>query len=164
MTSRVGIGYDVHPFGGDGRLVLGGVTFDGPGLRGHSDGDVVAHAVADALLGAAGLGDIGTMFPASDDTWRGAHSVALLTIVAERVAAAGWFLANVDVAVAAEAPVLGPRVAEMVENLTGALVPLHEPLGRGLAVSVKPKRGEGIGFVGRREGIAAWAVALLDRG
>lgn len=153
MTMRVGLGFDVHPFGGEGPLVLGGVTIDGSGLVGHSDADVIAHAVADALLGAAGLGDIGTMFPASDDAYRGASSMRLLDDVVARVADEGWRVVNVDVVVAAEAPPLATHVAEMVSNLSGAL---------GAPTSVKPKRAEGVGAVGRGEGIAAWAIALLE--
>jgi 2-C-methyl-D-erythritol 2,4-cyclodiphosphate synthase len=156
LTGRVGLGFDVHPFAGDGPLVLGGVAVPGPGLAGHSDADVVAHAVADALLGAAGLGDLGTLFPDTDDGFRGADSLQLLAEVAERVAAAGWRLVNVDVAVVAEQPRLAPHVKEMAENLTSALASC------GGMVSVKPKRAEGLGALGRGEGIAVWAVALLE--
>jgi 2-C-methyl-D-erythritol 2,4-cyclodiphosphate synthase len=153
VNVRVGLGFDVHAFGGDGPLVLGGVTIpDGPGLVGHSDADVVAHAVADALLGAAGLPDLGTLFPASDDQHRGASSIALLRDVVARVADAGWSVGNVDVVVAAEQPRLAAHVGKMAEVLGTAV---------GGAVSVKPKRTEGVGAVGRGEGIAAWAVTLL---
>jgi 2-C-methyl-D-erythritol 2,4-cyclodiphosphate synthase len=154
VSIRVGLGFDVHAFGGDGPLVLGGVTIDdAPGLVGHSDADVVAHAVADALLGAAGLPDLGTLFPASDDRYRGASSIGLLQEVMTRVAAAGWQVANVDVVVAAEQPRLAPHIAAMSGTLAEVL---------GAPASVKPKRAEGIGAVGRGEGIAAWAVALLQ--
>jgi 2-C-methyl-D-erythritol 2,4-cyclodiphosphate synthase len=156
VTARVGLGFDVHPFGGDGPLVLGGVTLDGPGLAGHSDADVVAHAVADALLGAAGLPDLGTMFPADDDRYRDTSSIGLLRVVADAVAAEGWRVANVDVVVAAEAPQLAPHLAEMVAALQEALAVMHPD-----AVVVKPKRAEGLGAIGRAEGIAAWAVTLL---
>jgi 2-C-methyl-D-erythritol 2,4-cyclodiphosphate synthase len=156
VTSRIGLGFDVHPFGGDGPLVLGGVTLDGPGLAGHSDADVVAHAVSDALLGAAGLPDLGTLFPADDERYRGASSMALLRDVADAVAAEGWRVENVDVVVAAEQPPLASHVAEMVATVEQALEVL-EPV----AVAVKPKRAEGLGAIGRAEGIAAWAVALL---
>ncbi len=150
---RVGLGFDVHAFGGDGPLVLGGVTIpDGPGLVGHSDADVVAHAVADALLGAAGLPDLGTLFPASDDQYRGASSIVLLRDVAGRVADAGWHVGNVDVVIAAEQPRLAAYVGEMASLLAGVVDG---------AVSVEPKRTEGVGAVGRGEGIAAWAVTLL---
>jgi 2-C-methyl-D-erythritol 2,4-cyclodiphosphate synthase len=161
---RVGLGYDVHAFGGDGPLVLGGVTIEGSGLVGHSDADAVAHAVADAVLGAAGLPDLGTLFPSDDDQWRGASSIELLRDVAQRVRAEGWWVGNVDVVVAAEEPRLAPHVDAMAANLVAALRVAAEPMGDGIHVRVKPKRGEGIGAIGRSEGIAAWAVALLDRG
>jgi 2-C-methyl-D-erythritol 2,4-cyclodiphosphate synthase len=155
---RIGLGFDVHPFASasdaDRPLVLGGVTIPGAsGLVGHSDADVVAHAVADALLGAAGLADLGTLFPASDERYRGAFSVELLCEVVNRVRAAGWAAVNVDVVVAAEQPKLAPHVEVMRANLEGVV---------GAPVSVKPKHAEGVGAVGRGEGIAAWAVALLE--
>jgi len=159
VSLRVGLGFDVHPFGGappadDRRLVLGGVTIDGaPVLVGHSDADVVAHAVADALLGASGLPDLGTLFPASDETYRDASSIELLREVMAKVAAAGWRVGNVDVVVAAEQPRLAPHLSAMRANLEAVLD------GR---VSVKPKHAEGVGAIGRGEGIAAWAVALLE--
>jgi len=157
MSSRVGLGFDVHPFGeGDEPLVLGGVIFEGPGLVGHSDADVIAHAVADALLGAAGLPDLGTQFPAAEDRYRGASSIGLLREVAEMVAAAGWRVGNVDVVVAAEQPRLASHVPAMVSALQGALAAVRPE-----TVTVKPKRAEGMGAIGRAEGIAAWAVALL---
>ena len=164
MRTRVGLGYDVHAFGGDGRLVLGGVVLEGRGLVGHSDADVVTHAVADAVLGAADLPDLGTLFPASDEQWRGVSSIELLRDVAGRVRAAGWWVGNVDVVVAAEEPRLGPHIDAMNANLVAALQAATEPLGEGIRVRVKPKRGEGMGAIGRAEGIAVWAVALLDRG
>jgi len=150
------MGYDVHPFGADGSrpLVLGGVTIDGRGLAGHSDADAVCHAVADALLGPAGLPDLGALFPASDDTYRDASSLALLRDVTARVADAGWSVVNVDVVVNAEEPRLAPHLGAMVQNVGDALGGAH--------VSITPKRGEGIGTVGRREGIQCWAVALLE--
>lgn len=150
---RVGLGFDVHAFGGDGPLVLGGVPIPGgEGLSGHSDADVVAHAVCDALLGAAGLPDLGTTFPASDEKYRGADSFTLLGEAVRQVAAAGWAAVNVDVVIAAERPNLGEHVGKMAQKLTDAV---------GAPVNVKPKRGEGVGAIGRGEGIAAWAVALL---
>ena len=150
---RVGMGFDVHAFGGDGRLVLGGIVIpDGPGLVGHSDADVAAHAVCDALLGAVGLPDLGTLFPASDERYRDAPSLELLRDVVQRVADAGWGAVNVDVVIAAERPNLAEHVSTMAEGL-GSVV--------GAPVNVKPTRGEGVGAVGRGEGIAAWAVALL---
>ncbi len=158
---RVGLGYDVHAFSTDDQparaLVLGGVTIGGsPGLAGHSDADAVAHAVADALLGPAGLPDLGTLFPASDDRYRDASSLELLRDVASRVEDAGWLVVNVDVVIAAEEPVLAPHIEPMKENLAGVL-------GNNVFVSVKPKRGEGVGAIGRAEGIAVWAVAMIER-
>jgi 2-C-methyl-D-erythritol 2,4-cyclodiphosphate synthase len=152
----VGLGYDVHVFADDdGRpLVLGGVTIEGRGLAGHSDADAVCHAVADALLGPAGLPDLGALFPASDDTYRDASSLVLLRDVVARVAAAGWSVANVDVVVNAEAPRLAPHLDAMCAAVGDALGGAH--------VSITPKRGEGIGAVGRGEGIQCWAVALLE--
>jgi 2-C-methyl-D-erythritol 2,4-cyclodiphosphate synthase len=155
--SRVGIGFDVHSLSDDPArpLRLGGVLFEGErGLAGHSDADVVAHAVADALLGAAGLGDLGELFPDTDERWRGADSMALLAEVAARVTGAGWRVRNVDVAVVLEAPKLAPRRAELEANLAAAA---------GGPVTVKAKRAEGLGALGRREGIACFAVGLLDR-
>jgi 2-C-methyl-D-erythritol 2,4-cyclodiphosphate synthase len=149
---RVGLGYDVHAVGGDRPLVLGGVPLDGPGLVGHSDADAVAHAVADALLGAAQLPDLGTLFPADDDRYRDADSIALLRDVVTRVTGAGWTVSNVDVVVVAEAPRLAPHREAMNAALSAAV---------GAPVNVKPKRGEGVGALGRGEGIAVTAVALL---
>ncbi|HUP86358.1 MAG TPA: 2-C-methyl-D-erythritol 2,4-cyclodiphosphate synthase [Acidimicrobiales bacterium] len=153
---RVGMGFDVHPFTDDPdrRLVLGGVELEGErGLVGHSDSDVIAHAVADALLGAAGIGDLGGLFPASDPTWKDADSIELLITVRDRVAAAGWSVLNVDCAVVLEAPKLAAHVRAMQDRLRGAA---------GADVSVKPKRAEGLGSLGRAEGIACWAVALVE--
>jgi 2-C-methyl-D-erythritol 2,4-cyclodiphosphate synthase len=154
VSARVGLGFDVHAFGGDGPLVLGGVSIPGAkGLAGHSDADVVAHAVADALLGATGLPDLGTLFPASDETLRGISSMALLRDVERRVHDAGWSVANVDVVIAAETPPLAAHVAAMSTNLAEVI---------GAPVSVKPKHTEGLGATGRGEGIAVWAVAMLE--
>ena len=152
MSLRVGLGYDVHAVGGAAPLILGGVRIDGPGLVGHSDADVIAHAVADALLGAAGLPDLGITYPASDDRYRNADSLTLLRDVTERVEAAGWTVENVDVVVTAEAPPLAPHLAAMTAKLCDVV---------GAPVGVKAKRGEGVGVIGRGEAIAAWAVALL---
>ncbi len=162
MNVRVGLGFDVHPFGGDGPLVLGGVTVEGPGLVGHSDADVAAHAVADALLGAAGLPDLGAQFPATDESLGGISSLELLRRVAIQVAAQGWGLGNVDVVIAAEQPSLAPHLVTMGANLAASLSLLAVG-GDAVAVTVKAKRGEGVGVVGRGEAIAAWAVALLVR-
>jgi 2-C-methyl-D-erythritol 2,4-cyclodiphosphate synthase len=165
VKNRVGLGFDVHPFGNEPPLVLGGVEIgDAPRLAGHSDGDAVAHAVADALLGPAGLADLGTLFPATDDRYRGADSMALLTEVAKKVAHDGWWVENVDVTIAAETPKLAPHVEAMATNVVATLSLLREPMGHGIAVSVRPKRGEGLGAIGRAEGIAVWAVVLLSRG
>ena len=161
-VSRVGLGFDVHPFASDGVLVLGGVELPGPGLAGYSDADAVAHAVADALLGAAALPDLGSLFPVGDERYRDASSIGLLRDVAGKVAARRWKLGNVDVVVAAERPSLAPYVRTMTDNLYHALVPLFPSPGAQNLVSVKPKRGEGLGAIGRSEGIAVWAVALLD--
>lgn len=150
----VGLGFDVHPFGTEGTLVLGGVRFEGePALAGHSDGDVVTHAVADALLGAAGMGDLGSMFPASEAQYAGADSLELLRQVVARVREEYW-VGNVDVVIAAEHPKLGPAVEAMQANLREAV---------GERVTVKPKFAEGLGTIGRGEGIAAWAIACLGR-
>jgi 2-C-methyl-D-erythritol 2,4-cyclodiphosphate synthase len=155
VTSRVGIGFDVHPFADDDKpLVLGGITFDGRGLAGHSDGDVIVHAVIDALLGAAGLGDIGEHFPDTDARWRGADSRTLLAAVRGMLDERGWSVANVDCSVVLDAPKLAPRRRELQEQLSSDV---------GAPVTVKGKRPEGLGALGRGEGIAAWAVALLDR-
>jgi 2-C-methyl-D-erythritol 2,4-cyclodiphosphate synthase len=165
MRNRVGLGFDVHPFGAEPPLVLGGVRIaDAPRLAGHSDGDVVAHAVADALLGPVGLPDLGTLFPAGDETLRDADSMQLLTEVVQRIAGHRWWVENVDIVVAAEQPQLAPHVEQMQANLLDVLAPLKEPMGHGINVSVRPKRAEGLGAIGRAEGIAAWAVALLSRG
>lgn len=154
---RSGIGYDSHRFA-DGRpLVLGGVVIPHPqGLAGHSDADVVAHAITDAILGAAALGDIGAHFPPDDDRWAGADSIGLLERAVELLAEAGLRPANVDVSVVCESPRLGPHVAAMRERLAAALgLPAT-------AVSVKGTTNERMGWVGRGEGIAALAVATVE--
>jgi 2-C-methyl-D-erythritol 2,4-cyclodiphosphate synthase len=164
MTARVGLGFDVHPFAAGRPLVLGGVTIEGAaGLAGHSDADVVAHAVADALLGAAGMPDLGTLFPASEDEHAGASSLGFLERVATRLRADGWTIINVDVVIAAETPRLAPHLAAMTKNLAHALAAAYHDDGV-VPISVKPKRAEGLGAIGRAEGIAAWAVALVERG
>jgi len=164
VTMRVGLGFDVHPFVEGRPLVLGGVTIaDAPGLDGHSDADVVTHAVADALLGAAGLPDLGTLFPASEDVHRGASSLGFLAEIAVRLRAEGWTVVNVDVVIAAETPRLAPHLAAMAERVSGVLDPVRRVPDPRVPVSVKPKRAEGLGAIGRAEGIAAWAVALLER-
>jgi 2-C-methyl-D-erythritol 4-phosphate cytidylyltransferase/2-C-methyl-D-erythritol 2,4-cyclodiphosphate synthase len=153
----VGVGYDVHPFAAGRRLVLGGVEFEGEGLLGHSDADICAHALCDAVLGGAGLGDIGRHFPDTDPRWKGISSLVLLREVAGKARAAGWRVANCDVTLAAARPKIAPRSEEMRARLA-------EALGVGPAqVNVKATTGEKLGFVGRGEGIAAHAVALLAR-
>ena len=147
---RIGIGYDSHRFADGRMLVLGGVQIEHEqGLDGHSDADVVTHAVIDALLGAAGLGDLGTHFPPDDETWRDADSVDLLRTV---VGMLDGPVANVDATVICEAPRLGSHRAEMERNLGEAI---------GAPASVKATSNEGMGFTGRGEGIACIAVALL---
>lgn len=153
---RVGIGYDSHRFAEGRRLVLGGIEIPhSRGLFGHSDADAVAHAITDALLGAAALGDIGTHFPPGDEAWRDADSMVLLARAAKLVRQAGFRPVNLDVTVVCEAPAIAPHVAAMRERLAATL---HlEPA----AVSIKGKTNEGMGWIGRGEGIAAMAVAAL---
>jgi 2-C-methyl-D-erythritol 2,4-cyclodiphosphate synthase len=152
-----GIGYDSHRMVAERPLVLGGVHIPHElGLEGHSDADVLAHAVIDALLGAAGLGDIGEHFPDTEEAWRGADSMQLLGAIMAMVSAGGLEIVNVDCTVVMEAPKLGPYRAAIRERLAHAL---GLPGGR---VNVKASSGEGIGFVGRGEGVAALAVATLQ--
>jgi len=148
---RVGIGYDSHRFAEGRELVLGGVRVEHEqGLAGHSDADVVAHAVIDALLGACGLGDLGSHFPPDDDQWRDADSLDLLRTVLGMLSGR---VANVDVSVICEAPRLADYREQMERNLSEVL---------GAPVNVKATSNEGMGFIGRGEGIAAIAVALVD--
>lgn len=155
---RVGIGIDAHAFATGVPLVLGGVVFDHPrGLAGHSDGDVIAHALIDAMLGAAGLGDIGLLFPSSDERWRGADSLDLLARAYGEVQKAGWRLVNADCVLVGEEPKIAARRAEMQDRLCGALA--VEP-GR---VTVRATTTDGLGFAGRGEGLTAQSVALLER-
>ncbi|MGC8627791.1 MAG: 2-C-methyl-D-erythritol 2,4-cyclodiphosphate synthase [Acidimicrobiales bacterium] len=153
MNLRVGHGFDIHPFSDDParQLVLGGARLEGPGLRGHSDADVVCHAVTDALLGAANLGDIGSLFPDTDPALEGADSLELLGKVVAKLGL-HWQVANVDCTVIAETPHLAAHREEMQSRLAAVV---------GAPVSVKAKRGEGLGALGRREGIACLAVALI---
>jgi 2-C-methyl-D-erythritol 2,4-cyclodiphosphate synthase len=151
---RIGIGYDVHRFGDGRRLVLAGVEIDGePGLVGHSDADVVAHAVMDALLGAAGEGDIGEHYPDDDPSFADADSIELLARVIGELRS--WSVVNVDVTVIAERPRLGPHKQQMAARLAGAMNV------EAACVNVKATTNEGMGFVGRGEGIAALAVAQI---
>ena len=157
MSVRTGLGYDSHRLVAGRRLVLGGVELASErGLAGHSDADVLTHAVIDALLGAAALGDIGSHFPDSDERWRDADSIELLRSAVALVRGAGFAVVNIDATVVMEAPKLGPARERMRERLAAALA-----LSVG-DVNVKATTGEGIGFVGRGEGVAALAVATLD--
>jgi 2-C-methyl-D-erythritol 2,4-cyclodiphosphate synthase len=154
---RIGIGYDVHRLIAGRPLVLGGVRIDHElGLDGHSDADVLAHAIVDALLGAAALGDIGRHFPDTDPEWKGADSMKLLGGVVDLVAEAGYRVGNVDAVVVLQRPKLRPHIDAMRERLADVL---GVAVGR---VSVKATTGEGMGFAGREEGAAAHAVCLLE--
>ena len=156
---RVGLGLDAHALEQGRPLVLAGVTFDHAyGLVGHSDGDVIAHALVDALLGAAGLGDIGSLFPAGDERWRGADSLDLLRDAYGRVREAGYSLVNADCVLVGEEPRIAPRRAEMRLRLAEVLG--VEPD----RVNVRATTTDRLGFTGRGEGLAAEAVALLERG
>jgi 2-C-methyl-D-erythritol 2,4-cyclodiphosphate synthase len=153
---RVGIGYDSHQFAWGRKLILGGVEIPHErGLAGHSDADAVAHAVTDAILGAAGLGDIGRMFPNDDPQWKNASSIQLLNKAFLKVVEAGFQFVHADVTVVIEQPRLAPHLEAMEENLAQALLtaPAH--------VSVKTKTNEGMGWIGRGEGVAVMAVATL---
>ena len=152
---RVGIGYDVHPLVAGRPLVLGGVHISHPaGLEGHSDADVLTHAVIDAVLGAAGLGDIGTLFPADDPEFKGASSLDMLGKVATLLAESGYRVENADCTVIAQEPRLHPHLAEMSANLAGRLGTVD--------VNVKGKSPEGVGALGAGAGIAALAVATVE--
>jgi 2-C-methyl-D-erythritol 2,4-cyclodiphosphate synthase len=155
---RIGLGIDAHAFADGIPLVLGGVRLDYPrGLAGHSDGDVIAHALTDALLGAAGLGDIGTLFPSDEERWRGADSLELLRIAYAHVREAGWVLVDADCVLVGEEPRIAAHRDEMSARLAEALSVQH---GR---VTVRATTTDGLGFTGRGEGLAAQAVALLGR-
>ena len=156
MKLRIGQGFDVHAFVAGRPLILGGerLPFD-LGLAGHSDADVLLHAITDALLGAAGLGDIGRLYPDNDERWRGADSLLLLRGAMQQVRTAGWRVGNVDATLICEAPKIAPHAAAMARNIAAALdIAASE-------VSIKGKTSEKLGFTGRREGIAAMAVVLL---
>jgi 2-C-methyl-D-erythritol 2,4-cyclodiphosphate synthase len=155
---RVGHGFDAHRFAEGRKLVIGGVDipFD-KGLLGHSDADVLLHAICDALLGAVGMGDIGQMFPDTDEKYRGISSMVLLERTAEAVYSKGYRVLNIDTTVAAQAPKLAPHVKTMNSNIAKAL---GVDVGQ---VSVKATTTEKMGFTGRGEGIAAWAVALMEK-
>ncbi len=151
---RIGQGVDLHRFSSDPDrpLVLGGLTFPGPGLEGHSDADAVCHALADALLSAVGEPDIGQLFPDDDPRWAGADSIELLTEAVRRATAAGWRAANADCTVVTDTPRLAPRRAEMEAGLSRIV---------GAPVRVKGRRPEGLGALGRGEGVMAIAVVLV---
>ena len=156
MSVRIGQGIDVHRFSEDPHrpLVLGGVQIEGArGLGGHSDADAVCHALADAVLGAGGLGDLGRHFPDTDPVWEGADSVALLTAVVHMAAEHGFACANADCTIIADTPRLAPHTEPMVERLSAVL---------GAPVSVKATRAEGLGALGRAEGVACLAVVLME--
>jgi 2-C-methyl-D-erythritol 2,4-cyclodiphosphate synthase len=155
---RVGTGFDAHALEAGVPLVLGGVAIDFPrGLAGHSDGDVIVHALIDAVLGAAGLGDIGSLFPSGDERWHGASSLDLLRIAWERVQAEGFEFANADCVLIGEQPRLAPHREEMRARVAAVL-------GVGAErVAVRATTTDGLGFTGRGEGLAAQAVALLSR-
>jgi 2-C-methyl-D-erythritol 2,4-cyclodiphosphate synthase len=158
MKLRVGLGYDIHRVAAGRPLVLGGVRFESEwGLEGHSDADVLLHAIGDALLGAAGLGDLGTHFPPGDPRWKDASSLDLLRRIAALLAQAGAAIENVDAMVVAESPKLAPHREAMVANIAGALGI------EAASVSVKATTNEQLGSLGRREGLAAMAVALVAR-
>jgi len=155
---RVGLGFDAHALVEGVPLVLGGVQVEHPrGLEGHSDGDVVAHALIDAILGAANLGDIGSLFPLSDERYRGASSLALLADAYRDVRGVGWELVNADCILVGEEPRIAGLRAEMAERLSGALGV------EGDQITVRATTTDGLGFTGRGEGLAAHAVALLRR-
>jgi 2-C-methyl-D-erythritol 2,4-cyclodiphosphate synthase len=161
MVIRVGIGYDVHAFAAveeQRPLLIGGVTIPHErGLAGHSDADVLLHALVDALLGGAALGDIGTHFPSSDPRWRDAASSAFLTYTLDLLKEQGWRIGNVDATIVAEHPRMTPHIHEIRTRLA-------ETMGAPLdAVSVKAKTTDGLGFTGRSEGIACYAIALIER-
>lgn len=154
---RSGLGWDTHRFAAGRPLVVGGVTIEHErGLEGHSDADVLSHAIADAVLGAAALGDIGEHFPDSAAEWQGADSLELLARCGQMARERGYFVVNVDATVIAEEPLMGAHRAEMVFNLAAALGVGNED------VNVKFTRGEGMGYLGRAEGVAALAVAALS--
>ena len=158
MSVRVGTGYDVHAFDMNRPLIVGGVLIpDEPGLGGHSDADVLTHAIIDALLGAARLGDLGALYPDSDE-WRNASSLSLLADAVMRTRDAGWRVVNVDSTVIAERPRIAPHSVAMADNLARTL---EVGVDR---VSVKATTSDGLGFTGRGEGIAAQAVVLIESG
>jgi 2-C-methyl-D-erythritol 2,4-cyclodiphosphate synthase len=155
---RIGQGYDCHALVSGRKLIIGGVTIPHPtGLLGHSDADVLLHAITDAIIGAAGLGDIGRHFPDTSKEFSGANSLVLLAEAAKRVVAAGYTVGNVDATIIAQAPKMAPHIGQMIVNIATTL---HVQPDR---VNVKAKTNEKLGYLGREEGIAAEAVALIFR-
>lgn len=158
MDFRIGQGYDVHALAEGLPMWLGGVQIPSPtGFVAHSDGDVALHALCDALLGALAVGDIGHLFPDTDDRWKGADSKELLAAVLARPEFAGWQVVNADITIALQAPKLAPHIAEMRRTIAGIM-------GVGVdRVSVKATTTERLGFVGRKEGCEVWAIVLIER-
>jgi 2-C-methyl-D-erythritol 2,4-cyclodiphosphate synthase len=158
MITRIGSGYDVHAFAQGRPLILGGVTipFD-YGLAGHSDADTVIHAIVDALLGAAALGDIGSHFPSHDPRWKDQPSAVFLAYTIDLLQQHDWSIGNIDATIVAERPKLSPYIQDMRDH-----VARHLHLDKG-QVSIKATTTDGLGFAGRREGIACYAVALIER-
>lgn len=155
---RVGIGYDVHRLVAERRLVLGGIEVPSEkGLLGWSDGDVLVHAIIDALLGAAALGDIGSHFPPNDPAYEGISSIELLSRVGDMVKSQGWRIGNIDATIVAESPRLSPFFEKMRDNIAEALALDKSYVG------IKAKTNEGLGFIGQGEGIAAYAVASVEK-
>ena len=158
MDFRIGQGYDVHALAEGLPMVLGGVRIPSrAGFVAHSDGDVAIHALCDALLGALALGDIGHLFPDTDDRWKGVDSKELLAAVLARPEFAGWQVVNADITIALQAPKLAPHIAQMRRTLAGVM-----GIGED-RVSVKATTTERLGFVGRREGCEVWAIVLIER-
>ncbi len=154
---RVGLGYDSHRFESDRPLILGGITIpDHPGLAGHSDGDAITHALIDAILGAASLGNVGTHFPPTEEKWKDADSTELLSNSVAVIDREGWMVVNVDVTVICESPQISLFAEEMKERLSGVL---QVPVER---ISIKGKTNEGLGWIGESKGLAVHAVALLE--
>lgn len=158
MTTRIGFGYDVHAFANDRPLILGGVPIPfSRGLSGHSDADTVTHAIVDALLGAAALGDIGQHFPSSDARWKDQPSAVFLDYTRDLLQQHGWRIGNIDATIVAERPRLAPHVPVMRAHVAEHL---HLDLSQ---VSIKATTTDGLGFAGRQEGIACYAVALIEQ-
>lgn len=155
--NRIGIGYDSHMFCEGRSLIIGGVKIEyNKGLKGHSDGDVLLHAIADALLGACGLGDIGSYFPDTDDSIKGIDSSIIIKEIHKRIKESGFQIINIDCVILAEEPKLGCYYGKMINNISEML-----EISRG-KISIKAKTNEGMGFIGRKEGIASYAIALLE--